>query len=97
MPAKPSRPAQRTRTADASEKLLNLGPTSSTWLAAVGIHDRHDLEAVGVINAYNLCKAHGYNVSLNLLWALQAALLDMPWTQLPADIKDQLRQRLEQS
>jgi hypothetical protein len=78
-------------------RLLNLGPASTAWLAAVGIHDRRDLERVGVINAYNLCKAHGYNVSLNLLWALQAALLDMPWTQLPADIKQQLRQRLENS
>ena len=97
MPAKPRRPARRSRSAAVHEKLLNLGPTSSKWLAAVGIHDRRDLEAVGVINAYNLCKAHGYNVSLNLLWALQAALLDMPWTQLPADIKNQLRQRLEQS
>lgn len=78
-------------------RLLNLGPASTAWLAAVGIHDRRDLERVGVINAYNLCKAHGYNVSLNLLWALQATLLDMPWTQLPADIKQQLRQRLENS
>jgi hypothetical protein len=77
--------------------MINLGPTSSKWLAVVGIHNRHDLEAVGAVNAYNLCKAHGYNVSLNLLWALQAALMDIPWTQLPADVKQQLRQRLEQS
>jgi hypothetical protein len=97
MPAKPDRRARRAPHARTGEKLLNLGPTSSKWLAAVGIRDRRDLEAVGVINAYNLCKAHGYNVSLNLLWALQAALMDMPWTQLPADIKDQLRRRLEQA
>jgi len=97
MPVNPRRPARSSQAKNGSGKLLNLGPTSSKWLAAVGIHDRGDLEAVGVINAYNLCKAHGYNVSLNLLWALQAALLDMPWTRLPADIKDQLRQRLEQS
>jgi hypothetical protein len=67
MPAKPRRAAHKPRTAIVNEKRLNLGPTSSKWLAAVGIHDRRDLEAVGVINAYNLCKAHGYNVSLNLL------------------------------
>ena len=97
MPAKPRRQLHSRHTTGAGARFLNLGPTSSKWLAAVGIHDRRDLEAVGIINAYNLCKAHGYNVSLNLLWALQAALLDMPWTQLPADIKNQLRQRLEQS
>lgn len=97
MPAKPRHPARRSQSQSDSGRLLNLGPTSSRWLAAVGIHNRRDLEAVGVINAYNLCKAHGYNVSLNLLWALQAALMDIKWTQLPADIKDQLRQRLEQA
>jgi DNA transformation protein len=97
MPATPRRPAHSSQAKNTSGKLRNLGPTSSKWLAAVGIHDRRDLEALGAINAYNLCKAHSYNVSLNLLWALQAALMDMPWTQLPDDIKDQLRQRLEQS
>jgi hypothetical protein len=77
--------------------MRNLGPKSSVWLAAVGIHNRRDLEEVGALNAYLLCKAHGYNASLNLLWALQAALMDIHWTRLPADIKAQLRQRLEPS
>jgi len=26
-----------------------------------------------------------------LLWGLQAALLDIPWNELPPDIKEQLR------
>ncbi len=77
--------------------MLNLGPTPSKWLTAVGIRNRADLESVGAINAYNLCKAHGYNVSLNLLWALQGALMDIPSTRLSADVKQQLRQRLEPS
>ena len=97
MPAKLRRAPVKKSDAAPAQRILNLGPTSSAWLAAVGIHNRRDLESVGVINAYNLCKAHGYNVSLDLLWALQAALMDIKWTQLPADIKDQLRQRLEQA
>lgn len=97
MTAKPRRSAIGKSGAAPAQRILNLGPTSSAWLAAVGIHNRRDLENVGVINAYNLCKAHGYNVSLNLLWALQAALMDIHWTQLPAEVKQQLRQRLELS
>jgi len=53
--------------------------------------------SVSTTNAYNLYKAHGYNVSLNLPWALQDALMDIPPTRLPADVKQQLRQRLEPS
>ena len=56
-----------------------------------------DLERIGALDAYKLVKAHGYNASLNLLWALQAALLDIHWTQLPAGVKRALRQRLEKS
>ena len=75
------------RETKSAAKMLNLGPKSLAWLAAVGIHNRTDLESVGAINAYNLCKAHGYNVSLNLLWALQGALMDIPSTRLSADVK----------
>ena len=97
MTAKLRRAAVKKSGAAPAKRILNLGPTSSAWLTAVGIHNRRDLESVGVVNAYNLCKAHGYNVSLNLLWALQAALMDIRWTQLPADVKQQLRQRLDRS
>jgi len=30
-------------------------------------------------------------MTLNMLRGLQAALLDIPWNELPPDIKDQLR------
>jgi hypothetical protein len=36
-------------------------------------------------------------VSLNLLYGLQAALLDLPWNELPADIKSELRKQAEGS
>ena len=97
MPVKPRRPAGSSRGSRLDGRLLNLGPPSSKWLTAVGIRNRADLESVGAINAYNLCKAHGYNVSLNLLWAMQGALMDIPSTRLPADVKQPLRQRLEPS
>jgi len=75
----------------------NIGPVSGQWLAAVGIHTLDDLRSVGVLNAYNLVKAHGYNANLNLLWALQGALLDVHWTRIPARIKQELLERLKEN
>jgi hypothetical protein len=34
-------------------------------------------------------------VSLNLLYGLQAALLDLPWNELPLDIKAELKKKVE--
>lgn len=74
-----------------STVLKNLGPVSREWLQAVGIHSRADLEAVGALEAYRLVRLHGFNASLNLLYALEAALRDVHWTALPAETKRQLQ------
>lgn len=76
--------------------MKNIGPASAKWLAAVGIHTVDDLSALGVINAYTLVRAHGYNANLNLLWALQGAVMDIHWARIPAHIKLELRQRLKE-
>jgi DNA transformation protein len=81
----------------ASGTLRNIGPASSRWLAAVGIHTLADLRKVGVVNAYNLARAQGYNTSLNLLWALQGALTNTRWNALPASVKQDLKRRLKES
>jgi DNA transformation protein len=78
-----------------SAPLRNIGPTSLRRLAAVGIHTLDDLKQVGVVNAYNLVKAHGYHATLNLLWALQGALMGVHWAKVPARVKQQLKARLE--
>jgi DNA transformation protein len=80
---------------DATARLRNIGPTSSRWLAAVGIHTLDDLKQIGVVNAYNLVKLHGYNATLNLLWALQGAFTGVHWTKVPERVKRQLKARLE--
>lgn len=75
--------------------LRNIGPTSARWLAAIGIRSLDVLRQVGVVNAYNLVKAHGHSATLNLLWALQGALMGVHWTQVPQRVKQQLKARLE--
>jgi len=71
--------------------LKNLGPKSQAWLNAIGVHHRADLQTVGPVAAYTILKQQGYPVSLNLLYAMQAALLDIHWTALPENVKAQLK------
>jgi DNA transformation protein len=73
-----------------------MGPKSSEWLASVGIHTLDDVARLGVVETYKRVRAaHPDKVSLNLLWRLQAALLEIPWKELPQDIKEQLRRQVE--
>ena len=75
--------------------MKNLGPKSQEWLASIGIHSLEDVARLGVVETYKRVKAaYPEKVTLNMLWGLQAALLDIPWNELPDDIKDQLRQEV---
>jgi hypothetical protein len=73
-----------------------MGPKSSEWLAPVGVHTLDDVVNLGVVETYKRVKAaYAEKVSLNLLYGLQAALLDLPWNELPPDIKEELRRHVE--
>lgn len=71
--------------------LKNIGPVSLEWLRAVGINTREDLERFGSVEAYRMVKAHGFNGSLNLLYALEAALQNIHWTALSPQTKAKLK------
>ena len=71
--------------------MRKIGPKSKQWLASVGVHTLDDIVSLGVVETYKRVKAaHPEKVSLNLLYALQAALFDLPWNELPPDIKEEL-------
>jgi len=75
--------------------MKNMGPKSSEWLASVGIHSLEDVAELGVVESYRRVKtAYPEKVSLNLLYGLQAALLDLPWNELPLDIKNELKRQV---
>ncbi|MEO1225710.1 MAG: TfoX/Sxy family protein [Pseudomonadota bacterium] len=75
--------------------LRNIGPRSAAWLIEVGLVTEADLRRAGPVASYAKVKAsRPQSVSLNLLWSLQAALLDIDWTELPDDLKDRLRNEL---
>ena len=76
---------------------MNIGPKSREWLASIGIHNMDDVVQIGVVETYKRVKAaYPEKVSLNLLYGLQAALLDLPWTELPPDIKEELKRQAEE-
>ena len=76
-------------------KLKNIGPKSSAWLNEAEIYTLSDLEIVGPVEAYRRVEALGYRPSLNLLYAMQAAILDISWIELPPEMRQSLRQQVE--
>ena len=83
---------------DEIASLKNLGTKSAERLCAVGITTEDRLREVGVVDAYILVKQQfPNNTSLNLLWALQGAIMDVHWLQVPDDIKTELLSQIEDS
>lgn len=78
--------------------MKNMGPKGSEWLASIGVHTLEDVANLGVVETYRRVKAaYPDKVSLNMLYGLQAALLDLPWNELPPDIKEELKRQAEES
>jgi DNA transformation protein len=71
--------------------LRKIGPESAAWLRSVGVETLADLERLGAVEAWRRARrAYPDRVTLNLLYALEAGLLDLPWTELPAEVKRRL-------
>lgn len=70
--------------------LRNIGPKSAAWLRQVGLRSREDLAAVGPVEAWLRIKRAGFKPSSSLLYALEGALLDCHWQQVPPERREQL-------
>ena len=75
--------------------MRNIGPASARWLRAVGVDSLEDLQRIGAPEAFRLVREAGFRPSLNLLYALQGALLDAGWNELPEEMKAQLRAEVD--
>ncbi len=76
--------------------LRNLGPKSAARLAEAGIETEANLRAIGAAAAYRrLRHMRPDSLSLNMLWALQGALLDIDFRELPEEMKAELRREVE--
>ena len=72
------------------EKLRNIGPKSMAWLRQTGIRSLDDLKATGALSAYVRIKRAGFKPSLNLLYAMEGAILGCHWQELPAERRSEL-------
>lgn len=59
--------------------LPGLGPRSREMLARAGIATVEDLRRIGSVAAWVRVREAGPGASLNLLWALEGALVGLPW------------------
>ena len=73
------------------ENLRNLGPASAGWLHEINVHTLADLQRLGPVAAYRRVRQQRIDVSLNLLWALAAALKDQDWRELSPEEKQRLQ------
>jgi DNA transformation protein len=64
-------------------RMRNIGPKSAAWLRQVGLHTAGDLQAAGALEAYMRIRRAGFKPSMNLLYALEGALLDRHWQEVP--------------
>lgn len=78
-------------------RLKNLGMATVNILRAIGINTYADLRQLGAVEAYKRIKARDINVSKVMLYALQGALMDVHWNDLPPDLKRRLVEEAEDS
>jgi hypothetical protein len=74
----------------APEKIRNIGPKSMAWLRQTGVRSLADLQAVGALAAFVRIKRAGFKPSLNLLYALEGAILGCHWQEIPAERRNAL-------
>ena len=70
-------------TATPPAKMRNIGPKSAAWLRQVGLRTHEDVAAAGAVDAFMRVKRAGFRPSLNLLYALEGALADCHWQEVP--------------
>lgn len=75
----------------AIHQMRNLGPKMDAMLAEVGIDTADDLRAIGAVAAYRRLRLRfDQRISLTALYAMEAALLDLDWRDLPVELKVRL-------
>lgn len=76
-------------------QMKNLGAASVNILNSIGVRSYSDLASLGSVRAYRCIRQRGIHVSRAMLYAMEAALLDVPWQSLDPALKAQLVQTAE--
>lgn len=76
------------------ENLRNLGSQNASRLRDAGILTVEALDRLGAVSAFRQVRCFHPDVSLDLLWALQAGLQNRDWQELSAAERERLTQEL---
>lgn len=71
-------------------KMRNIGPKGAAWLRQVGLRTLEDIAAIGTVEAFMRVKRAGFKPGLNLLYAIEGALLDCHWQEVPEERRQEL-------
>ena len=77
----------------ALRSLKNIVDKSACRVLLARIESREDIDALGAVEVFKRLRKQ-YPASLTMLWALQGALLDLPYYQIPPEIKSALLDEL---
>jgi len=77
--------------------LRNLGPVSRRLLGEIDVYTAGDIRKLGPALIYNILKGKGSNVSLNLVYAMEAAIRGIHWLELTPREKADIRSQCEYS
>ena len=78
-------------------KLKNIGEVSEKMLNSIDVYTKKDIEELGPATIYFILKSRGYDVSMNMVYALQGAIMGLHWNELPNDVKNDLIEQIETS
>ncbi len=74
-------------------ELKNLGAASERRLAAIGIKAAEELERVGALEAYRrVNEAFPRETTIVWYYALEGALLDVLWNELPSEVVAKMKE-----
>lgn len=74
--------------------IRNIGAVGERWLADIGVTTLRELAAMGSVEAYRRLKDKDPKVNIIALYALEGALLDMHWNELPPEAKESLHEEV---
>ncbi|HZG84196.1 TfoX/Sxy family protein [Paenibacillus sp.] len=75
-------------------RIRNIGAVCERWLADIGIHTLADLARIGSVEAYRRIREREPGANIIALYALEGALLDMHWRELPPEVKEALHEQV---
>ena len=73
----------------------NLGPKSAAVLVRAGVTSLNQVKQLGAVRVYSLAKRAEPSVTLNLLWALEGAILGQAWQSVAKEHRASLLIALE--